>query len=54
MPDLNEYDVVINGMKTRLKLSDEDAKRYPEAKKAASSKRAPAPANKSASTPSQQ
>lgn len=33
---LTEYEVTVNGTKTVLRLSDEDAKRYPDAKKVGS------------------
>lgn len=51
---LNEYDVEINGVQTRVQLSDEDAKargllvEKPTAKKAAPANKAKTPANKAA------
>lgn len=49
--DLSEYTVEVNGVETTMMLSEEDAKRYDNAKKGSSSgsKSADAPANKSRS-----
>ncbi|MFF1820389.1 hypothetical protein ACFVWG_23995 [Kribbella sp. NPDC058245] len=52
MPDLTEYTVTINGIEHTMLLSDEDATRYGELAVKAdkpATKRAPSPANKTAS-----
>lgn len=47
---LKRYDVEINGMKTTLQLSDEDARMH-GLKPADAAKEKPAPANKAAKAP---
>lgn len=48
---MKRYDVMINGVKTTLKLSDADAKARGLLKDAPKAKEAPTPANKAAKAP---